>query len=84
MLTASLFGWEDQGYDEAVETQNFSEDQNEDHAHEETRLLGGATDARVSHDADGKPGRQPAQTHAQTCAQMQETPATHTQQSVSW
>ncbi len=54
MLTASLFGWEDQGYDEAVETQNFSEDQNEDHAHEETRLLGGATDARVSHDADGK------------------------------
>lgn len=83
MLTASLFGWENQGYDEAVETQNFSEDQNEDHADEEARLLGGATDARVSHDADGEPGRQPTQTHTQPCAQMQETPATRTQQSDS-
>lgn len=45
------------------------------------RLLGGSTDARVSHDADGEPGRQPAQTHAEACAQMQETPATHKQQS---
>lgn len=81
MLTASLFGWENQGYDEAVETQDFSEDQNEDHADEEARLLGGSTDARVSHDADGKTGRQPAQTHAEACAQMQETPDTHKQQS---
>lgn len=71
---ASLFCGQDEGHDEAVEPQHLGEDQDEDHAHEEPGLLGGAPHAGVAHDADGEPGRQAAQAHAQACAEVQEAP----------
>lgn len=69
-----LFCGEDEGHDETVEPQHLGEDQDEDHAHEEPGLLGGAPHAGVAHDADGEAGRQAAQAHAQAGAQVQEAP----------
>lgn len=75
LLLHGLLSGEDEGHDQAVEPQHLGEDQDEDHAHEEPRLLGGAPHAGVAHDADGKAGRQATQTHAQASAQVKETPA---------
>lgn len=69
-----LFCGQDEGHDEAVEPQHLGEDQNEDHAHEEPGLLSGAPHTGVAHDADGEPGRQAAQAHAQAGAKVQEAP----------
>lgn len=69
-----LFCRQDEGHDEAVETQHFSEDQNQDHPHEKPRLLGGASHAGVAHNADGEPSCQTTEAHAQTSTEMQETP----------
>lgn len=68
-----LFRGEDEGDDEPVETQDLSENQNEDHAHEKPGLLSRAPHARVAHDADREARRQPAEAHAQTGSQMEET-----------
>lgn len=45
------------GDDEPVQTQDLGEDEDQDHSDEETGLLSRASDPRVSHDADGEPGR---------------------------
>lgn len=83
VLTSIVFcGWrpaellcgEDKGDDETVEAEHLGEDEDEDHAHEEPRLLGGATHACVPNNADGEACRQPAQAHTQACAQLKETP----------
>ena len=83
VLTSIVFcGWrpagllcgEDKGDYETVEAEHLGEDEDEDHAHEEPRLLGGATHACVPHNADGEACRQPAQAHAQARAQLKETP----------
>ncbi|CAG5897624.1 unnamed protein product, partial [Menidia menidia] len=65
-LTHSVPWKKDEGHDEPVEPQHLGEDQDQDHAHEEPGLLGGASHAGVAHDADGEPGGQPAQAHTQT------------------
>jgi len=64
---------QDERDDESVEAEHFGEDENEDHADVEARLLGGAAHARVAHDADREAGRQTRQAHAQARAQMVET-----------
>lgn len=69
-----LFRGQNEGYDETIEPQNFSKDEDEDHADEEARLLCSAADSGISHNADGKAGSQAAQSHAQSCSQVQETP----------
>lgn len=74
MVLPRLLGGENEGNDQAVEPQHLGENQDEDHADEEPRLLGSAPDARVAHDADGKASRQAAQAHAQTGTQVQEAP----------
>lgn len=71
---AILFCGQDEGHDEAVKPQHLSKDQDQDHAHKEPRLLGGAPYAGVTHDSDGEPGCQAAQAHAQTSAKMHEAP----------
>lgn len=72
--TFILFCGEDEGNDEAIEPQDLSEDQDEDHAHEEPGLLGCASHACISHNADGKASCQPTQTHTQSSTQVEETP----------
>ncbi|TNN83424.1 hypothetical protein EYF80_006405 [Liparis tanakae] len=65
---------DDERHDEPVKPQHLGEDQDQDHAHEKPGLLGGASHAGVAHDADGEPGRQTAQAHAQASTEVQETP----------
>lgn len=73
-LFGHLFRGENQGDNEPVETQDLSENQDEDHAHEEPGLLSCAPHACVSHNADCEACCQPAQSHAQSGSQVEETP----------
>ena len=79
-LKPSLADWvarsrgENKRDDEAVETQHLGEDEYEDHANVEARLLSRAAHARVAHDADGKASRQARQANAQTGAQVVKAP----------
>ena len=51
------------GDDEAVETEDFCENEDEDHANKESGLLCGPANAGVSNDADGVSGSEARQTH---------------------
>lgn len=53
-------------------TQDFGENENENHADEETGLLSSSTDTSVTNDADGKPGGQTGQTDGQTSTKLDE------------
>ena len=67
MVLADRFSWssgENERDDETVETQDLGEDENEDHADIETRLLSCASNARVTDDADRETGRQTRQADA--------------------
>lgn len=70
----SLFcsGEEDEGDDEAVETQDFGEDKDEDHADEEAGLLGRPADAGVTDDTDGETGGEAGQADGEASGQMHE------------
>ena len=68
-------GEEVDGDDEAVEAEDLCEDEDEDHADEEARLLRRPPHAGVAHDADGVAGRQSRQAHREARAEMHETPA---------
>lgn len=70
-----LLSGEDQGNNKPIEPQHLSKNQDEDHAHKQTRLLGCASDSRVSHNSDGEASSEAAQTHTQSGTQVQETPA---------
>jgi hypothetical protein len=65
------------GDDESVKTQDLGEDEDQDHPDEEAGLLSRTPDPRISHDADGEAGRQTAETHGQSGAQVEEAPAPH-------
>lgn len=54
--TDRLLGVQVDGDDQAVETQHFSENQNQDHADKEARLLRGASYTGITDNADGKTG----------------------------
>ena len=47
-------GGEDQRYDQSIQRQRLSEDQNQNHAHEDLLLLRVGPHTRVSHDPDCK------------------------------
>lgn len=76
-MLGDLLGGEDEGDDEAVQTEHLSEDEDEDHADKEAWLLRRPPHSRVSHNADGKTGSQSAQADAQPRPQVQETPNTY-------
>ncbi len=50
--TNDLFCVEIDGDDEAVETQDLSENEDKDHADEESRLLGRSSDSGVTNNSD--------------------------------
>lgn len=82
-MLGNLFCGKNKGNNEAVETQDLSENQDEDHAHKKPWLLSCASDTGVAHDADCEACCQPTQTHAQSSAEVEETPAnTQTHSSV--
>lgn len=69
----NLFRVEVDGDDETVETQHFGENEDEDHADEEARLLSCAAHAGVADDANGETSRQTGEAYRQTGSQMDKT-----------
>lgn len=78
-----LFGVQEDGDDEAVQAQDLSEDEDEDHADEEAGLLGRAAHARVADDADGEACGQSGQPDGQPRTQVDEAPASRYRLNVS-
>lgn len=72
MTAINLFSVEVDGDDEAVETEHLGENEDQDHADEETGLLGRSSHARVSHDADREARRQSTEADRETGAQVHE------------
>lgn len=71
-VAASGLGVHDEGNDEAVKTQNFGENENEDHADEQPWLLSGSSDTSVTDDTDGKSSSEPSKTDGKTGAELDE------------
>merc|ERR1711941_181103 len=59
-----------EAHNQAVQTKSLREDENKDHAHEETWLLSVRAHARITNDADGKACRQGTHADGQPGAQM--------------
>lgn len=66
-------GVEDKRNDKTVKTQHFGENENEDHADEETRLLGGTTHTGVTDNADGETSGETGETDRETGTELDET-----------
>lgn len=69
-LPSKLLRGEDQRDDQAVQAEHLSEDENEDHADEQTRLLRCASHARVANNADCVSGGQTAQANTQPRSEL--------------
>jgi hypothetical protein len=63
---------EDQSDDEAVETQNFGENQNEDHTDEQPWLLGSASHTGVTDDSNGESSGKTGKTDRKTSTELNE------------
>ena len=68
-----LFRVQVDGHDQAVETEDLSENKNENHANKESRLLGCSADSSVAEDANGVTGSQAGQADGETGTKMSET-----------
>lgn len=66
-------GVEDKSDDETVKTQNFGENEDQNHTNEETGLLGGTTDTSVTDNADGETSGETGETDRETGAELNET-----------
>lgn len=71
----SLFGVQVDGNNESVKTQHLSENEDQNHSHKETGLLGRASDTGIADDTYGKSGGQPAETYGEPRAQVDKPPA---------
>jgi len=58
--------------DKTVQTQDFSENENQDHANEESGLLSSTTDTSITNDTDGEASSKTSQTDGQTGAKLYE------------
>jgi hypothetical protein len=74
-LTADVdarLGVHEQGYDETVQTQDFGENENQNHSDEQTGLLSCASDTCVTDDTDGEAGSETSQADGQTSTELDE------------
>ena len=71
-LILDAFGRKDKGDNQSVETQNFGEDEDKDHAYKQPRLLCCAADPSVPHDANGKACGQTTETHREASSKVEE------------
>lgn len=53
-------------------TQDFSENENQNHADEETGLLGGSSDTSITNNTDGEASSKTSQTDSQTSTELDE------------
>lgn len=65
-----LLGRKDQCYDEAIQTQGFGEDEDENHTDKEFGLLSSCPDTSVTNNADCHASRQTTETHRKTRTKM--------------
>ena len=65
-------GVHEKGNDESVKTQDFSENENENHSDEQPRLLGRSTDTGVTHDSDGETSSHTGETDSETSTELDE------------
>lgn len=72
MAASRLFRVHVDGDDQAVQTQHLGENQDQDHADEQTGLLGGTAHTGVTNDANGEAGGEAGKADRQTGAQMEE------------
>jgi hypothetical protein len=67
-----LFGCENKSHDETVQSQHFSKDKDEDHTHKKPRLLGRASNTRVSNNTNGEASSQTTKANREACSKMKE------------
>lgn len=75
-LTDNILGGsrvQQQGDNQAVQTQHFGENQNQKHTDEQSWLLSGTSDTSVTNNTNGKTSSQTGQTDRQTGTQLDET-----------
>jgi len=61
---------DDEADDKTIEPECLGEDEDQDHADEELRLLRIGTNSGVSHDADGQSGSEGGQAYGETSGQV--------------
>jgi hypothetical protein len=57
-----------------VETQDFTENENQDHADKDPRLFHVCSDTRIANNSNAVSGRQTRHANCNTAAQMEEAP----------
>ena len=65
---------EHQRHDESVETEHLGKDENEDHAHEQTWLLGCSSHTRITNNPNSEPGSQSTEPYRQSSTELSERP----------
>lgn len=66
-------GVEQKSNNETVKTQDFCENENQNHTHKKSGLLGGTTDTGVTHNANSETGGQTRETDRETGTKLDET-----------
>lgn len=56
-----------------VRTQDFGENENQNHSNKETRLLSGSTDTGITDDTNGKASSETSKTDRETSTELDET-----------
>jgi hypothetical protein len=59
--------------DKTVETQDFGENENQDHSNEETGLLGSSSDTGITNDTDSEASSKTGKTDGETGTKLNET-----------
>jgi hypothetical protein len=62
----------EQGNDESVETQDFGENENENHSDEQPGLLGSSADTSVTDNSDGETSSHTGETDSETSTELDE------------
>merc|ERR1719235_2626856 len=63
-------GCDNQANNQAIQAKGLRKDEDEDHAHKQTRLLCVGTDTRITHNANGETSGQRAHANGQACTEM--------------
>lgn len=66
--SSSLFRVQVDGDDQTVQTQDFGENEDQNHTDKQSGLLGGTADTGVTDDADGETGGQTREADSKTSA----------------
>jgi hypothetical protein len=75
LIAASVkggLGVHEQGNNETVKTQNFGENENQNHSDEKAGLLRGSSDTSITNNTNGETGGKTSKTDGQTSAELNE------------